>query len=65
MPTMILAGLVATVLLAAVAGMVMPTPQPPPVIYVQVAPAEPPEQSTGCLPFLILLLVVLAALALR
>lgn len=40
MLTLILASLVAAVLLAAVARMVVPTPQPPPVIYIQVAPAE-------------------------
>jgi hypothetical protein len=64
MPTTILVGLVAAALLAAVARLVIRTPQPPQIIYVQVAPAEPQAQPGGCLPLLVLLLVVLVALAL-
>lgn len=61
MSTMILAGLVAAVLLAAVANLSVRKPEPPPIIYVQAAPAEP--QATGCLPLIVLVLVILAALA--
>lgn len=65
MPTTIIVGLVAATLLAAVARMAFRTPQPPQIIYVQVAPAEEQAQSAGCLPLLLILIVILAALALR
>ena len=64
MPTMIIAGLVAAVVLGGIARMVAPAPPQSPVIYVQLAHAEPPAQGSGCLPLLVLVLVIVAALAL-
>jgi hypothetical protein len=63
MSTTILIGLVAAVLFAVVMRMFASQPQPPQIIYVQVTPAEP-SSPTGCLPLLVLLLVVLAAISL-
>lgn len=63
MSTTILIGVVAAVLFAVVMHMFASQPQPPQIIYVQVTPPEP-SSSTGCLPLLVLLLVVLAAISL-
>jgi hypothetical protein len=61
MNALILIGLVAAVLLAAVGRMVVPQPQPPQIIYVQAAPAEA-AGGVGCLPLLILVAVILLAI---
>lgn len=64
MNALIFIGLVAAVLVAAVGRRVTPQPQPPQVVYVQVAPTESPSGG-GCLPLIILAGIVLLALALR
>lgn len=62
MSTTILIGVVAAVLFAVVMHMFDRQPQPPQIIYVQVTPTEP--SSMGCLPLLVLILVVLVAVSL-
>lgn len=61
MENLIILGLAAVVLLTAAASVIPNRPQPPQIIYVQTTPTEP--TGTGCLPLLILVGVVLAALA--
>lgn len=61
MESLIFLGLAAAVLLAAVASLLPSRPQPPQIIYVQTAPAEP--SGSGCLPLLILVGVIVVALA--
>ncbi|NTU85421.1 MAG: hypothetical protein HGA45_39720 [Chloroflexales bacterium] len=60
MNALILIGLVAAVLLAAIGRMVAPQPQPPQIIYVQATPMES-TGGAGCLPLLILVGVILLA----
>ncbi|MFV9505492.1 MAG: hypothetical protein AB4911_13130 [Oscillochloridaceae bacterium umkhey_bin13] len=62
--TMIVVGLVTAVLLAVVARWLVRTPEPPPVIYLQVVSIEPQPQGNGCLPIIILIGVILFALTL-
>lgn len=62
MNTVIVIGLVAAVLLVAVGRIGSPQPQPPQIIYVQVAPVE--SAGGGCLPLVILVGVILLAIAL-
>lgn len=63
MSSMLILGLAAAVLLATITNSaVAERPQPPQIIYVQsAAPAEP--SGSGCLPLLIVLGVILAAIA--
>lgn len=63
MNTVIVIGLVAAVLLVAVGRIGSPQPQPPQIIYVQVAPVES-AGGVGCLPLVILVGVILLAIAL-
>jgi hypothetical protein len=63
MTTTILIGLVAAVLFAVVRSLFARQPQPPQIIYVQVVPTEP-TSPMGCLPLLVLILVIVAALSL-
>lgn len=61
MENLIILGLAAAVLLTAAAGAAAGRPQPPPIIYIQTLPEEP--QGSGCLPLLLLVGAILAALA--
>ena len=58
MNTMILIGLAAAVILAAVGRMAAPQAQMPPIIYVQAAPDEE-TGGAGCMPLIILVAVIL------
>lgn len=64
MPTLILVGLAAAALLAALSQLFIDTPQQPQIIYIQVASTEPHTHTTGCLPIFILVTVILVALQL-
>ncbi|MEI8167436.1 MAG: hypothetical protein WCG26_13730 [Chloroflexales bacterium] len=61
MNTLIIIGLVATVILTAVGRMVTPQAQPPQIIYVQAAPTE--TAGAGCLPLIMLIAVILFAIS--
>jgi len=62
METLILLGLAMTVLFTAMGSLLPSRAQPPQIIYVQAAPAEP--SGTGCLPLLILVGFVLTVIIL-
>lgn len=61
MENLIAISLAALVVLAVLAGTASDQPQPPQVVYIQPLPAEP--SGGGCLPLLLLVGVILAALA--
>jgi hypothetical protein len=61
MNTIILIGMVATVILATVGRMVAPQAQLPQIVFVQAAPDEE-MGGVGCLPLIILVAVILLAI---
>jgi len=63
MNNLIVLGLFTVVLVSLVGGLFPNRPQPPQVIYVQ-APNREPISGNGCLPLILLLVVVLLAIGL-
>lgn len=62
MNTLILIGLTAAVIFTIILGTFTRQPEPPQIIYIQAAPVEPEASGVGCLPLIILAVVILLAI---